>query len=362
MEEISRRVPSPTFSRPPHFVGRDAARAQLAQWWTAARQGRRQVGIIAGEAGIGKTALVDAFVAQVSALEDVRVGRGQCVESYGAVEPYLPVLEALGHLGQGPHGPRVVSVLRQYAPSWLAQMPALLPPAEWETLQRLVGTTGRTRMLRELTEALDALTTERPLVLVLEDLHWSDRATLEWLAYVARRPDPARLFILGTYQPVEAVVQAHVLRTILTELRQHGQCVELALDYLSEADVAAYLGHRFEDPRLAANLARVLLRRAMGNPLFLIAVVDEFVRQQVVIEGPAGWEVRAGVETLTAMVPATLRALIELQLAHLSAEDQTLIEATSVAGVECSAAAVAAAIECTEEDVEARCTALAHQG
>jgi DNA-binding winged helix-turn-helix (wHTH) protein/tetratricopeptide (TPR) repeat protein len=361
-EEAPPRVPSSTFSRPPHFVGRDAALAQLAQWWTAASQGRRQVGIIAGEAGIGKTALVDAFVAQASAVEDLRVGHGQCVESYGAGEPYLPVLEALGRLGQGPDGPRVVSVLRQYAPSWLAQLPALLPPAEWEALQRLVGTTGQTRMLRELTEALDALTTERPLVLVLEDLHWSDRATLEWLAYVAKRPDPARLFILGTYRPVEAVVQAHRLRTILTELRQHGQCVELALDYLSEADVAAYLGQRFEAPRLAANLARVLHRRTTGNPLFLIAVVDELIRQQVVTAGPEGWEVRAGVETLTAMVPATLRALIEIQLAHLRPEDQELLEAASVAGVDCSAAAVAAAVERTEEDVEGRCTALAHQG
>ena len=141
-------------------------------------------------------------------------------------------------------------------------------------------------MLRELTEALDAFTTECPLVLVLEDLHWSDRATLEWLAYVARRPDPARLLILGTYRPVDAIVQAHPLRTVLTELQQHGQCVELALDYLSEAEVAAYLGQRFGGTRLAADLARVLHQRTHGNPLFLIAVVDELVRQQVVIEGP----------------------------------------------------------------------------
>jgi predicted ATPase len=96
-------------------------------------------------------------------------------------------------------------------------------------------------MPRELTDALDAFTTERPLVLVLEDLHWSDHATLDWLAYVARRPDPARLLILGTYRPVEAIAYAHPLQAVLTELRQHGQCVELALDYLSEAEVSAYL-------------------------------------------------------------------------------------------------------------------------
>jgi DNA-binding winged helix-turn-helix (wHTH) protein/tetratricopeptide (TPR) repeat protein len=346
----------------PLFVGREGELAQVHRWLTTALQGTRQVGVIAGEPGIGKTALINAFVAQVAAGEDLWVGHGQCVASYGTGEPYLPVLEALGRLGREPDGIRLVSVLRQYAPSWLVQLPALLPHAEWEALQRTVGTTGPTRMLRELTEALDALTTERPLVLVLEDLHWSDRATLEWLAYVARRPDPARLFILGTYRPVEAIVQAHPLRTILTELRPHGQCVELVLDYLSEADVAAYLSQRFEAPRLAADLARVLHRRTTGNPLFLIAVVDELVRQQVVIKGLDRWEVRAGVETITAVVPATLRALIELQLAHLSSGDQTLLEAASVAGAECSAATVAAAVERAEEVVEARCTALARQG
>ena len=210
-----------------------------------------------------------------------------------------------------------MAVLRQYAPSWLVQLPALLPPAEWEALQRTVGPAAPPRMLRELTDALDAFTTEYPLVLVLEDLHWSDRATLAWLAYVARRPDPARLLLLGTYRPVEAMVHDHPLRAVLTELRQHGQCVELALDYLSEAEVTAYLAQRFGSTRLAAELARVLHQRTGGNPLFLIAVVDELVRQQVVTEGPDGWDVRAGVDTITAIIPAHLRALIEHQLAQL---------------------------------------------
>jgi hypothetical protein len=74
------------FSCPPHFVGRDAKLAQLGQWWSAARQGMRQVGFIVGEPGIGKTALVDAFVAQVAAAEDVSVGCGQCVDDYGMGE------------------------------------------------------------------------------------------------------------------------------------------------------------------------------------------------------------------------------------------------------------------------------------
>jgi len=344
------------------FVGREDELAQLHQWWAQACQGRRQVGVIAGEPGMGKTALVDTFVGQVRAREALWVGHGQCVEAYGAGEPYLPLLEALGRLCQGPEGARLVAVLRQYAPSWLGQLPALLPPAEWEALQRTVGPAAPSRMLRELTDALDAFTTEYPLVLVVEDLHWSDRATLAWLAYVARRPDPARLMILGTYRPVEAMVQGQPLRAVLTELRQHGQCVELALDYLSAAAVTAYLAQRFGDTRLVAGLARVLQQRTRGNPLFLTAVVDELVQQQVVAEGPEGWEVRAEVDTITAVVPPTLRALIELQLAHCSPEDQTLLAAASVAGVEFATAAVAAGIERADEEIEARCAALAHQG
>src|SRR6266516_4498041 len=83
-EEAPRRVPSPTFRRPPHFVGRDTALAQLAQWWTTARQDTRQVGMIVGELGIGKIAMVVAFLAQVAATEDVWVGHGQCIDYYGA--------------------------------------------------------------------------------------------------------------------------------------------------------------------------------------------------------------------------------------------------------------------------------------
>jgi hypothetical protein len=102
--ETPRRVSAPTFRRPPYFVGRDAPLAQLAQWWSMARQGTRQVVAIAGEAGIGKTALVNTFMSQVAATEDVWVGHGQCLDHYGAGEAYLPLLEALGRLGREPAG------------------------------------------------------------------------------------------------------------------------------------------------------------------------------------------------------------------------------------------------------------------
>jgi DNA-binding winged helix-turn-helix (wHTH) protein/predicted ATPase len=347
---------------PPLLVGREAELAQLHQWWGQARQGTRQVVFVTGEAGIGKTTLVDAFVAQMAPTVPVWIGRGQCLEQHGAGEPYLPLLEALGRLGRGPDGSQLVSVLRQQAPSWLLQLPALVPEDDYAALQRRGGGVTRERMLRELAEAVEAVTATRPVVLVLEDLHWSDAATVDWLAYVARRREAARLLVLGTYRPTEALVQGHPVHKTAQDLQLHGQGRALVLGYFSAAAVAAYLAQRLGTPQLPAALARVLHQRTTGNPLFLVTVVDEFVRRGVLRESATGWVLTDTLEAVTDEVPASLRHLIEQQFERLPPDDQDLLEAASVVGVEFAAAAVAAAVDRPLEDVERRCTALARRG
>jgi len=357
-----RRVPPPLLRRPPHFVGREAELAPLAQWWTMVQQGRRQIGVIVGEPGIGKTALVEAFVTQVSAREDVWVGHGQCLDRYGVGEAYLPLLEALGRLGREPAGERLVAVLRQYAPSWLVHLPALLASEDQERLERMTSGITPARMLRELAEALEVLTAARPLVLVLEDLHWSDRATLEWLAYVVRRRDPARLLLLGTYRPVEVMGQAPALRALVAELRYHPQYVELALDALSEAATAAYLWQRCGAQPVPTGLPQLVHQRTGGHPLFLVAMGDELVRQGLLeTAGDAGRSPGA-LAVLREVIPTGLRQYIEQHLEQLSDEDQALLEAASVAGSTFAVAAVAAGVAQAPETLEAHYTALARQG
>jgi predicted ATPase/DNA-binding winged helix-turn-helix (wHTH) protein len=360
--ERPRRALAATASRPRLFVGREAELAHLAQWWTLVQQGQRQMGMIVGEPGIGKTALVDAFVAQVSTSEDVWVGHGQCIDHYGAGEAYLSVLEALGRLCRGPEGAPLVAVLRQHAPSWLVHLPALLAPADRELLEHLASGVTPARMLRELAEALEVLTAERSLVLILEDLHWSDRATLEWLTYVVRRRDPARLLLLGTYRPVDVMVHASALRAMVAELRHHPQYAELVLDSLSEAATAVYLRQRCGAQPIPPGLPQLLHQRTGGNPLFLVAMVDELVRQGLLeTAGDAGrsQEALAG---LSEVIPTSLRQYIEQHLEQLSEADQALLEAASVAGSTFAVAAVAAGVAQAPEPLEARLTALARQG
>jgi predicted ATPase len=94
----------------------------------------------------------------------------------------------LDQLCRQPGSESVIETLRQVAPLWLSQLPALMRPEERAALQREVAGAPPARMLREMSEALEALAAERPLVLVLEDLHWADRSSFELLASVARRP------------------------------------------------------------------------------------------------------------------------------------------------------------------------------
>ena len=339
------------------LVGREAELAHLHRLYTEALRGQRHVVFVTGEAGIGKTALVETFVQGLSHEPGLWLGHGQCIEQYGAGEAYLPLLEALGRLCRGPEGERLVALLAQYAPSWLVQLPGLLSASALADLQHtLVGTT-RTRMLRELSVAFDVVSAVHPLVLVLEDLHWSDPSTVEALALLARRREAARLLVLGTYRAAEVVVHNHPLATVKHELLAREQAVEVALSSLRQAAVQAYVAARVEDQGAAAALAPVVYRRTDGHPLFMVQVIDYLAQ-----EGGSLPATPTALGVLERALPQGLRELIEAQLGRLSAEEQQVLEVGSVAGVEFAAASVAAGLQGTDATIEAVCERLVRRG
>jgi DNA-binding winged helix-turn-helix (wHTH) protein/predicted ATPase len=346
----------------PALVGRETELAQLYGWLERAVAGERQVVFVTGEPGIGKTTLVDAFLHQAVTSGGLWIGRGQCIEHYGAGEAYLPLLKAFGRLGRESGGERLIALLNHHAPTWLLQMPALLSETDLEALQHKVQGTTRDRMLREFAELVEAVSAEQPLVLTLEDLHWSDPSTLYLLTLVAQRREAARVLVLGTYRPADVIVRDHPLRAIKQELHAHRQCEELALGCLSEAAVRDYLAVRFPGSELPAELARLIYRRTEGNPLFMVNVVDYLVMQGVVHEVQGRWQLQAAPEAVAVGIPDSLRQLIERQLERLPREEQRILEVASVAGPEFSAMAVAAGVEAGIEQVEARCEGLLRRG
>ena len=331
----------------------------LQEGWVWALAGRRQFGVLSGEAGIGKTTVVDLFVESLLTQREVGIGRGQCVETYGDGEPYLPVLEALGQLGQSQHREALLTVLQRYAPTWLVQLPALLGDGERERLQRQLQGVTPARMLRELAEALEALTTTTPLVLVLEDLHWSDMSTVNVLTYLAQRRESARLLLLGTYRPVDVVVREHPLRGVLQELRGRGLCDELPLELLLPEDVGAYVAARLGG-EVTAELTALLYHQSEGNALFMVNLLEHLVEHGMVHQEGDQWTIRDP-QTAASSLPDALQHLITKRLEMLARDTQRVLEVASVAGDVFATAAVAAGLDVPVNGVEAICDTLAQQ-
>jgi predicted ATPase/DNA-binding winged helix-turn-helix (wHTH) protein len=342
-------------ARGPLLVGRAVELGRLCDRLTQAGSGRRQLVFVCGGPGSGKTALVEAFGRQVVG-PAAELTVGQCFEQFGSGEAYLPVLEALGRLAGGPGRDRLARVLAARAPTWLAHLPALRTGAEAPAPP--AASAPPERMLREMAEALERLTAEAPLVLVLEDLHWADYSTIDLVSALARRREPARLLLVATYRPVEAVLSGHPLRALKQDLQARGLCDELPLGLLSEGAVAEYLDARLPGG-LPAEFAGLLHQRTEGHPLFLVSLVDDWLAQGVLVPGPDGWALKKDV--LAGGVPASVRALIEKQLERLGRDELRVLEGASVAGVEFAAAAAAAAVEEDVVRAEEACEALARR-
>lgn len=343
------------------LVGREPSLERLRASLKQVRAGRRQVVFITGEAGIGKTSLVEVFAQEATSDPSIWAARGQCLEQYGSGEAYLPVLEAISRLCQDRGKPGLTELLARQAPTWLQQLPWLLQDSDVENLQRSVIGATRERMLREMSEFLEALTATTPFMLVLEDLHWSDYSTLDLVSYLARQRNPARLLIIATYRPVDVALSEHPLRDVKLDLQAHRLCDEIALEYLEPEAVTNYLNVRFPQHRLPREFSSLLHERTDGNPFFLVNAVDFLEDEGLIAKSDLEWSLTVPIGALEMGVPDSIRQMIEKQIDKSDRENQRLLEAAAVAGVEFAASAVAAGLELPVSQVEEHLEQLARQ-
>jgi DNA-binding winged helix-turn-helix (wHTH) protein len=366
----SLRTPEPPIDTPFSLegvvVGRARECAEIAAWFRAATSGRRQIGFITGEAGIGKTTLVDRALHDLRRTygAGLRIARGQCVEHYGGGEPYLAVLDALASLCRGSDGPAVAVLLRDHAPDWLLRVMGLLAPQAADRAEPAASTHEHT--LHKLAATLDALAAEAPLVLVLEDVQWSNYSTLDLLSVVARRPEAAQLLVLCTLRPADAIVHGHPVASVKREMRRKGLCREILLGGLPAADVASYLAARFPGAALPEDLLPLLVDRTDGNPFFMVALIDHLLERRLLVDQGKRLELPEGIGALRTAIPDGLRAVIEPRLERLVPDEVRVLEAASVAGMEFPAHAVARVAPQGSnlgdvEYVERLCDALSHR-
>ena len=221
----------------------------------------------------------------------------------------------------------------------------------------------RDRMLRELTNAVEALAAHDTLVLAIEDLHWSDPSTLDWISNVAPRMDPAKLLVIATLRPTNGADADGPLALLRESLRR---ATTGPRDRAHRAGDGGRGGVRPSDPSAGARptlglerLAERVHHHTGGNPLFMVTVLDQLVERGVVTEGADGWDTSDDIEDADLGIPDSIRPVIERQIARLSPIERRVLEAASVVGDTFDLAVVAEAAELDEDGAE---TALAQPG
>jgi DNA-binding winged helix-turn-helix (wHTH) protein/tetratricopeptide (TPR) repeat protein len=346
-------APSETADALANTVGRGETLAELDGHLKKSLNGQRQIVFVTGEAGIGKSTLLDAFQQRAAGYPTLRIARGQCIEGFGGKESYYPMLEALGGLLQGEEESALVQLLAKRAPTWLIQFPSLVKAEQRESLKQEIQGTTRERMVREICEAVEAITAQTPLVLILEDLHWADASTLDLLSAFARRREPAKLLLLGSFRPTDVILSQSPLKALKQDLLVRHLCHEITVERLEESDVAEYLIKMFPDSGLPPALANLLHRHCGGNALFMAALVQDLVKKGLVAQLGGTWVLTAPLEDIDPGVPDTLQQMLDIQIEQLCAEEQRVLEGASVAGERFSIWAVAAMLDVSADEIEA---------
>jgi predicted ATPase/DNA-binding winged helix-turn-helix (wHTH) protein len=364
-------------SRHRAIVGRAEEMGRLQAALVEAARGQRQIVFVSGEAGIGKTALVDAFCRCDALAGVVQMARGQCVEGFGGRDEYYPVMEALGGLCQRVEGEAACAVLARVAPAWLAGL-GRLPAMHASPLLLTERKPG------DLCAALEEMAAEKPLLLVLEDVQWADGGTLRLLSALARRRGAAKLLVLATCgggggtgsawrsRPVEEMSDGagedgetrsgdSAVKALKQNLLMRELCVEIPLAPLQRADVEALLERELQQETPPPGLAAFVHHRSEGNPLFAIAIMEHLVARSFLVRGDDGWRVRGRLEEAEAEVPERLAQMIEVEMEGLTAEEQRVLGAGSLMGIAFPAWAVAAALGEEPARIEETCERVARR-
>jgi adenylate cyclase len=337
-------------------VGREAERAALRRAFVGVKEGHSRIIGISGEAGIGKTSLVDDFLAELSTRpEGPIVARGRCSERLAGAEAYLPILEALDSLMRGSRGEHMRQVMKRIAPTWYLQVATRsLEESSMAELRAEATSASQERMKREIGALFHEITVIAPVVLWLDDLHWADVSTVDILNYLAGRFTGLRLLVLSTYRPAEMAIARHPFLSVTNDLGSRGLFEEVSLGFLSAADVDRYLALEFPEHRLPPEFSALIHAKTEGSPLFMADLLRYLRDCGGIAEDHGTWTLTRPIAELPRDLPASVRGMIARKIEQVDPQDRALLLAASVQGSTFDSAVVSEAAAMAPADVEER--------
>lgn len=356
------------------FVGREEERKRLEHFLGQALGGRGQVVFVSGEAGSGKTALVQAFAEEADGYsENLVVAMGSCSAHSEMADPYLPFREVLGVLSgledQASEAPnknvtrlrklagRTAQVLVEVGPDlvgsiipgaallakigkvvaqkvgWLDKLEKLVQAKQPSGVPQAAMEQGR--IFEQYANVLKALAKEQPLLIILDDLHWADEASIGLLFHLSRRIEQSSILLIGTYRPDELATtgERHPLEKVLNEIKRQAGEVWIDLDQTQEAQRWAFVNHLLdsEPNELGEGFRQALFRHTEGNPLFTLELLRTLQERGDLSQNPQGRWVE-GPALDWGSLPARIEGVVEERLGRLEEAQRELLRTASVEG------------------------------
>ncbi|TEU18704.1 MAG: hypothetical protein E3J21_05315 [Anaerolineales bacterium] len=384
----------------PVFVARERELAQLDGYLNTALAGQGRVVFITGDAGQGKTALVQGFARRAQAAHpDLVVASGNCNAHTGIGDPYLPFREILGLLTGDVEGrwaaraisqeqarrlwhtfPLAVQALVETGPDLidlfvpgaaLVKRTVAFAPGGADWLTRLEELAQRKRaapgdpnlqqsaLFEQYTRVVGALASQRPLLLVLDDLQWADGGSTSLLFHLGRRIEGSRVLIVGTYRPAEVALgrpstssgqrERHPLEPVVNEFKRHFGDIEVDLGQAEDRQfVEAFLDT--EPNRLGETFRRTLYRQTRGHPLSTVELLrDMQERGGLVQDGEGRWVEGPALDWES--LPARVEAVIAERMGRLAEPAREALRVASVEGEAFTAEVVARVLAADEREM-----------
>jgi serine/threonine protein kinase/tetratricopeptide (TPR) repeat protein len=344
-KELEHAPTVPVSATPPRrIVGRRKELAELNAALQGAAHGQSMMLCVSGEAGQGKTTLIDGFLQDVSSRPKALVAVGRCSERLAGAGAYLPVLETLESLLTGGDRESTAAVIKSIAPTWYGQLLSTSdgpPPSPSEE-----------RLKREFVALLQELSSRQPLLVFLDDVHWADASTTDLLLFTSRQMDQLRLLLVTTFRSAELYSSNHPFLQLHREMQTHRLSRELPLEFFSVADIREYLDLRFPGHSFPDELAQKLAQRTEGNPLFIADLLRYMQEQEAIMIREGCWSLAGPLTSLLNGMPDTVRSMVQRTMGQLEEDERKLLAAASVQGNDFDSAVLAQAIAMDAVELE----------
>jgi serine/threonine protein kinase/tetratricopeptide (TPR) repeat protein len=354
-------------------VGREAECAEiLASFESVVGAGYGQLVCVTGEPGIGKTTVVEEFLNQASAdPRSLLIARGRCSERLEGTGAYLPLLEAMEGLirnqtgaagvarGSGLSREDIDQLMERTAPAWRAQLaPHPLAPEGAAPAGAEKKAASLEQMKRELRAFFQELSLRQPVILFIDDLHWSDISTIDLLAFLGSKFYLLRMLVVVTYRPSELFLARSPFVQIMLDFQSRGLRREIALRFFGADEIERYLEAEFPGHNFPQEFPAFIQEKTEGNPLFMVDLIRYLRDREVIHREGDTWTLAESIPDIGPELPESVRGMIRRKINQLDDADLRLLTAASVQGQEIDSAVLSKVLDMDSGQIEERLQAL----